>query len=617
MMLTAFTVAVLALTALAERLRLNAPLVLMLVGVLASFLPFIEAPELSPELVLVGLLPPLLYASAVTSSLIDFRRNIRAIGWLSVGLVLFTVAGIGVLIHALLPVSWPVAFAVGAIVAPPDAVAATAVAKSIGLPRRVVSVLEGESLVNDATALVSLRTAVVAISATVTTGQVVGDFAVAVVVAIAVGLIVGKLAVWALARLHDVLLATALTFVVPFVAYVPAEELHASGVLAVVVAGLAIGYWSSRLPHSGQIRINTRVNWAMIQFLLENAVFLLLGLQVHRIVSDAAANDLGWGRILLACVLTLVGVMVLRLVWVLATRVFVMAKKRQAANWGESVIIGWAGMRGVVTLAAALTLPSDLPNRSALILVAMAVTVGTLVVQGLTLPTLARRLGISGPDPREDALQEAVVMERVSRAGLEAAHAAAGDQDKDVMRRIEQMTSLRNNALWERLGRESEVETPSDAFRRLRLAALEGERADLLRIRDAGDVDAEVISSALWSLDAEEASLARIARRADLVSAAPLRPSLPEEPCAHLREAPCTVHPLTVDSCPECVAEGLTPVHLRLCLTCGHVGCCDSSVGRHATAHFEATGHPVMRSIEPGENWRWCFVDQLTGGGSE
>ncbi|WP_394276942.1 Na+/H+ antiporter [Luteococcus sp.] len=615
---TAFLVVVLAVTAACRRTGLNAPLALLVVGLLGSYLPGIHAPELSPEMVIIGALPPLLYASAINTSLVDFRRNIPAIGWLSIGLVLFTTAGVGVLVHSMIDVPWPAAFAIGAVVAPPDAVAASAVARSVGLPRRVVSVLEGESLVNDATALVTLRTAIAAMGASVTIGGVLLDFVRAVVVAVVVGLVVAKVMGLCMRLTEDAVTGTTLSILAPFIAFVPAEELHGSGVLAVVVTGLVLGHTSPRIQ-SGQTRLAQRVNWHTIQFLLENAVFLLIGLQVRTIVNNARGSDLSTLDVLAVCAASLLAVVVLRVVWVLGTRLLVhIGPTRQTTPARESVVISWAGMRGVVTLAAALTLPLDTPYRSVLILVALAVTIGSLLLQGLTLPMVARRIGVHGPDPREDTLQEATIYQHAVAAGLERAREKARPGDESTVQRLEELGQQRINSVWERLGRtEDELETPSQTWRRLRSEAIVAERDTVLKIRDAGQAEHEVLAQVLNSLDVEEASIFHYTEAARKVHRAPLRPHLPQAPCDHLGGAPMWVEPLTPGVCAECEQEGTDPVHLRLCLDCGHVGCCDSSVGMHATRHFERTGHATMRSIEPGESWRWCYVDELLAAGDD
>nr|WP_277628102.1 Na+/H+ antiporter [Arsenicicoccus dermatophilus] len=607
---------VLAVTTLSDRWGLSAPLVLILVGLIGSYLPFVHEPMLSPELVLVGILPPLLYTASHNTSLVDFRANLSAIGWLSIGLVLFTALGVALVVQGILPVPFAAAFAIGAVVAPPDAVAATAVAKQIGLPRRVVTVLEGESLVNDATALVSLRTATQALVATVSVGAVLLDFGRAVLVGVGVGLLVAVVASQVLRRTTDPVATTALSFLLPFIAFAPAEELHGSGVLAVVVAGLLLGH-EAPVVETAQSRVTTRVNWRTITYLLENSVFLLVGLQTRSIVSAAGRSSLGWGRVIGVCVAALLAVMVLRVVWIMATRFVVRARGRAGTPTTEAAVVAWAGMRGVVTLAAALSLPAATPHREVLVLVALVVTAGTLLIQGLTLPLVARRLGVHGPDPREDALQEATLYARAVAAGHRAMREVVTPETAELLDQLRAQSEQRVNAVWERLGgwRQGQ-ETPSEAYRRLRTVALHAEREEVLRARAEGTVDQEVIASVLSALDVEESSLVRVEDRARRVRAA-LTPALPSAPCEHLAAAPCYVEPRTTGECIGCRAEGTVPVHLRLCLTCGYVGCCDSSAGRHATRHFQATGHPAMRSFEPGESWRWCYVDELLAAGQE
>ncbi len=241
-------------------------------------------------MVLLGLLPPLLYAAAIQTSLVDFNANRRSILLLSVGLIVFTTVGVGVLVHSLLPgVGWPGALAIGAVVAPPDAVAATAIGRRIGLPRRIVTILEGESLLNDATALVSLRTAVAAGGAGITAVGVGLDFALAAGGGVAVGVVLYLVIGWVRRRVEDPLTDTAISLVTPFAAYVLAEEIHASGVLAVVVAGLLLGHRSPVLQTASS-RIAERMNWRTIAFVLENVVFLLIGLQAARLVADVGAQ---------------------------------------------------------------------------------------------------------------------------------------------------------------------------------------------------------------------------------------------------------------------------------------------------------------------------------------
>jgi monovalent cation/hydrogen antiporter len=608
-----------AVAGLARRFNLSAPLMLTLVGVVASFLPFVPEVHLSSEVVLVGLLPPLLYAAAIRSSLVDFKENRRPIGFLSVGLVIFTALGVGVVTWLLLPVPFAAAFALGAVVAPPDAVAATAIARRIGLPRRVVTLLEGESLVNDATALVCLRTAIAALTVGyVSVGGVTLDFVRAALGGVVIGMVVAWLVGLVRKAVTDSVIDTTLSFMVPFVAYLPAEELGASGVLAVVVAGLLLGHRSPVLQDASS-RLSERVNWSTIQFLLENSVFLLIGLQVRWIVADVGQSTLGRGQIVGVCLAVLAAVIVLRPMWVFPVRILAIRPGPDRAgripSLRSTAIISWAGMRGVVTLAAVFALPEDTPQREVLVLIAMVVTAGTLVLQGFSLPWLARRLGVHGPDPREDALQEATVLQSAVRAGMRALDECSDEIDEQTMDTLRRRVEQRVNIVWERLGNtDSTQETPSEAYRRVRLQMLAAEREEVLRIRDAGEADHEVLEQVMGALDLEESMLDRVERGDEAAREGLL---LPPEPvggaCEHLRQAPTHIRPLTPQGCPDCEREGTTPVHLRMCLSCGNIGCCDSSVGKHADRHHAETGHPVMRSFEPGEAWRWCYVDDLLG----
>ena len=619
--LLAVAATVVVFSAIARRAGLAAPLVLIVVGVIGSYLPFVHEPGLSPDVVLVGLLPPLLYAAAIRTSLVDFGDNRATIIGLSVGLVLFTALGVGLVTYWLLPIPFAAAFALGAVVGPPDAVAATAVARRIGLPRRMVTVLEGESLVNDATALVSLRTAVAALTAagTVSLGGVALGFGWAVVGGVGIGVVVALVVGLVRRREDDTVIDTALSFLVPYLAYLPAEKVHASGVLAVVVAGLLLGH-KSPVIQTASSRMSERINWRTVQFILENSVFLLIGLQMRRILRDVGDSGLGWGTITLVCGAVLLTVVVLRPVWVFPFR---WLKTRLGARtghpfapWTDSAVLSWAGMRGVVTLAAALTLPPTTPHRALLVTVAMVVTVGTLLVQGATLPWLARRLGVRGPDPREDALQEASILQSSVAAGLSALEKCE-DVEPQMMDLLRERAENRTNIVWERLGqgREDGREPPSETYRRLRMVMLQAERRELLRLRDARSADHEVLSHVMAQLDVEESMLDRIEERTSALRDDPLLPpERAEDECEHLAaHHDRYVAPNTPHGCADCLREGMQWVHLRLCLDCGNVGCCDSSPGRHAEKHFSSTGHPVMRSFEPGEAWRWCFVDGQLG----
>lgn len=619
----ALAAAVVAVTAVAERIRFSAPLLLMLVGIGASYVPFIDAPTLSSNVVLLGFLPPLLYATAIRTSVIDFRANRRSIGYLSVLLVVITALGIGWITWMILPVPFAVAFALGAVVAPPDAVAATSIARRVGLPRRLVTILEGESLVNDATAITCLRVAIAAIGGAVSVAEVSIGFLVAAGGGTLVGLAVAAVAVIVRKRIHQPVFDTAISLMVPFAAYLPAEEIHygdfhGSGVIAVVVAGLALGH-KSPVIQSGQSRLSERVNWATIQFLLENTVFLLIGLQSRRIVGGLGQSEIGGGRIAWFCVAVLFGVIGLRLIWVNAARFFLFRRERDAGaerpDWRSGLVIGWAGLRGVVTLAAAFLIPESVEHREILIFAAMVVTAGTLLLQGLTLPLLVRWLGLRGPDPRSDALQAATVLQTAGNAALAELERVRRPTDSaETLSLLRERIGSRADALWERLGATGEVETPAEEYRRLRLQTLTAERDEVLRIRSTGTVDHEVIEQVLATFDIEESMLTIATGRADpLTDDDPLETPRTASNCVHLTATPVEIEPSGPGVCQDCVQEGTRTVHVRICLTCGNVGCCDSSVGRHAERHFQLAHHPVMRSFEPGEAWRWCYLDEQLG----
>jgi CPA1 family monovalent cation:H+ antiporter len=620
----ALVATVLAVTALANRIGFSAPLLLMLVGIGLSFLPEVPIPELTSELVLLGFLPPLLYAAAIRTSVIDFRANRRSIAQLSVLLVVVTALGVGLITWLILPVSFPVAFALGAVVAPPDAIAATTIARRVGLPRRLVTILEGESLVNDATAITCLRAAIAAIAGTLTAAQVTVGFLIALLGGLAVGLVVALVAIPIRARITTPAFDTAISILMPFAAYLPAEVLsigdsHGSGVIAVVTAGLILGH-KSPVIQSGQSRLSERVNWATIQFLLENTVFLMIGLQARRIIEANSRSELSGQQIAGFCAAVLVGVIVIRLLWVLGTRPFLFRRDKDTgaatAPWTYALVIGWAGLRGVVTLAAAFLIPEGVPHRETLIYAAMVVTAGTLLLQGLTLPYLVRALGLRGPDARSDALQAATVLQTSSNSAIAHLGDIVGPDDApETVELLRDRIAARPDAMWEKLGRPGDDETPAEQYRRLRLKTLDVERNEVLKIRSSGTVDHDIIEEVLGSFDIEESMLTVATERTDQLveNVSVTTPTVAAGPCDHLERAPAAINPNGPGICEDCIREGTRTVHLRICLSCGNVGCCNSSVGRHAERHFRHTSHPVARSFEPGESWRWCYLDERIG----
>ncbi len=605
-----------AVSAIAPRIGVPAPLLLVLIGVGASYLPFVAPIPLSPELVLIGLLPPLLYAAAIRTSLVDIKANRRSISLLAVGLVIFTTAIVGLVAFWLLPIPLAAAVAFGAVVAPPDAVAATAIARRIGLPRPIVTVLEGESLLNDATALVALRTAIAALAATVSLWGITLDFLWAAVGGAAIGIVVALVVALIRKHVRDPLVDTALSLMAPFAAFLPAEEAHASGVIAVVACGLLLGHKAPRVQNATS-RLNERINWSTIQFLLENTVFLLIGLQVRLIADDVGRSELSAGTIITFCVAVLLTVILVRPLWVFPVRYLLIRPRDDSGRsipWTHTAVVSWAGMRGVVTLAAVFVLPSTVPNLEILVLGAFVVTAGTLLLQGLSLPWLARRLGVRGQSAREDALQEAIVLRSAAAAGrAELERLVTPDDDEHTVEMLRNRGEKQVNVVWERLGRPEADETPSETYRRLRVAMLGAERDEVLRIRDEGRVDSDVLADVLYRLDVEESMIDRPPLREEHEDELLTTPARTAGECDDLASAPMSKVPTFTDGCPDCIREGTRWVHLRLCLSCGNVGCCDSSVSKHAEKHFHASDHAVMRSFEPGEAWRWCYVHELLG----
>ncbi|MFD4991165.1 cation:proton antiporter [Cellulosimicrobium cellulans] len=586
---TLAVVAIVGVNILAPKAGVAAPLVLVAVGVAVSFVPAVPEIEFEPEWILAGILPPLLYSAAVGLPTMDFRRDFTAISGLSVVLVLLSTVLLGYLFTWLIPgIPLAAGFALGAIVSPTDAVA-TSIVKRLGASPRVVTLLEGESLLNDASALVLLRSAIAAIALTVASDgvapafslwAVAGDFVFAVVVAVLVGSLVGFVGLTVRRRLANPALSTAVSFVVPFIAYLPTEELGASGLVAVVTAGLVTGNGAAKYLRP-QHRLAEESNWRTVELLLEGGVFLLMGLELFALVTDVQeAHGSLWRAVGIAALAAVV-ILVVRSAYV-ATLLRSLARRarrgesmrgviqgmqekidarfgpaeapletyepsgrhrdaprtggpkevpqarvgrirtslrRRAADidyltaeplgWREGTLLVWAGMRGVVTLAAAQTLPTDTPQRSFLVLVAFGVAAGTLVVQGGTLPWVVRRLGLAGGSSRADEDRGAV------RVELDAAAVAVIDApdlrrsdgstyDGDVVARV------RRDVVRELENRDTDAATSAELFaqyKELRLRAIAAQRVALLAARTSGAYSSQALRHALDLLDAEQIDL--------------------------------------------------------------------------------------------------------------
>jgi Na+/H+ antiporter len=506
-----------AVAGLARRLRVSAPVLLVVVGLAVSFIPGVPDYTLNPDVVLLLILPPLLYSAALESSYIGFRANLRPIGFLSIGLVLATTVVVGFVVHAAIPqIPLAAAFALGAIVAPPDAVAAAAVGRELGLPRRVLTILGGESLVNDATALTALRVATAAaVGGGISLLEGTGMFVLAAGGGVVVGLVLAPALHWLRRRITEPVLENTLSLVTPFAAYLAAESIDASGVLAVVVVGLYLGHHEAHTSYAA--RLQASAVWRMIDFLLESIVFALIGLQLPAVLGaldgKSAVTYAGYA------VLVTVVVIVVRVVWVfpftygprwLSKRI---RERDPSPPWQVPAVISWAGMRGVVSLAAAFALAPDFPARELILFLTFAVVLGTLVIQGFTLPWVIRKLGIEADETYRDNLAEANAQHRAINAAIDRLDELMDGESPppdDVVERLRAMAEHRRNGAWERLGGgtgQNNAETPSSAFRRLRREMLGAERQAFLEMRNKGHLDDEVMRQVMYELDLEEAML--------------------------------------------------------------------------------------------------------------
>ena len=506
-------VAVLVLTALARRLPIPYPIFLVLGGLALSFVPRVPVVHLDPDVVFLIFLPPILWSAAYFTSLRDFRANLRPIMLLAVGLVVATTVAVAMVARAVVPgMSWPVAFALGAIVSPPDAVAATAIARQLRIPYRLVAVLEGESLVNDAAALVLYRVAVAAaVTGSFVVSEALWQFVLAAAGGVIIGLLVGAATSRAMRGASESSAQIAITLLAPYVAWILAERAHTSAVLACVAGGIYV-----RQVFSAQVapatRLEARAVWDLFVFILNGLIFILIGLQLGAIREaglPGPPRTLLWQGAVISA--TAIGV---RLVWVplgsLLPRLLSPALRRRdpIPPWRHILLLAWIGMRGVVSLAAALALPvataagAPFPYRDQIILFAFGVILATLVLQGLTLTPLIRALRLGEDDTLD--LEEAWAREAAARAALARLEELARDPG---MRRedIERLRALYT----QRLQRASPLAVGAGdsaeraAYRRLRYETLSAERRALIALRDQGVISDEVLHRLEQELDVE------------------------------------------------------------------------------------------------------------------
>jgi len=482
----------------AQRLRVPLAVALVLGGIALAFVPGIGTVELEPELALALFLPPLLQASAYRTDWPAFRFNLRSILLLAVGAVFFTAAAVAVVARMLVPdLPWWAAITLGAIVAPPDAVAAAAVLKQVRLPKRIVTVLEGESLINDASSLVLYRFAVAAtLAGSFSLGSGVAQFFGSAIGGVLIGWAVGRATMWLFALIEDTLLDITISLLAGFFAYFLAEQVHASGVLAAVACGLLLGR-QQRAEFTGESRLAIATIWSFVEFLLTALVFMLIGLQLRGIIGRLEGYDPGELALLGAAVsATLI---VSRFAWVFPAiwlpRLLSpsLRERDPMPPWSYPAIVSWAGMRGVVSLAAALALPARFPGRDVIVLLAFCAIFATLVVQGTTLGWVIRRLGLEEDDEAPPEPETARARAELAEAALSAVRGhvddVASEHGEAAAELLEEYRIRARRASIE--GQDVEVISGQlEAQQRLRLVAIDAARTKLAEQTDRIDADA-------------------------------------------------------------------------------------------------------------------------------
>ncbi len=512
-------VAVLALVG--RRLNIPYPILFVMGGLVLGSIPGLPDVRLDPDLVFLFILPPLLFPAAMFTSWRDFRQNLRPISLLAVGLVLFTTVTVAFLAFYFMDLPLPAGFVLGAIISPPDAIAATAIANRLHVPQRIVTILEGESLVNDATALVAYRFAVVAVATgTFSLAQAGGQFVLVSVGGILLGVAVGWLAEKFHQRVDDAPIEITVSLLTPYAAYLAAEELGVSGVLAVVAAGLYLGW---RLPEllSFQTRLKGGPVWEMLEFLLNGFVFILIGLQLPEVLGALSGNSLPLSRLIWYALLISVAVVAIRILWVFPAtylpRLLFPKICRHDPNppWRHVAIVAWTGMRGVVSLAAALALPltkrdgTPFPGRDLILFLTFVVILATLVVQGLSLPPLIRWLGIKDDGSMDKEEREARL--KANHVALARLNLLAGNDSAqtDALQRlrVEYEDHIRQVEGSEPESAGTPLRRFSSEYERLSHEALATERQTIIQLRNENVISDEVLRRIQRDIDLAEARL--------------------------------------------------------------------------------------------------------------
>ncbi len=514
-------VAIPTLSVIARLLGIPYPIMFVLGAIPLGYLPGVPNVELEPDLVLVIFLPPLLYVAAFFADLRALRADARGLSLTAIGLVLLTTCAVAIVGHELIGLPWAVAFALGAIVSPTDPVAATAITRQLGAPRRLVSLIEGESLINDSSALIAYRVAVAAaVGGSFSLFDASVDFVVAVVGGIAIGLLVGAAIAEVRRRLNDIPVEITISIFSGYVAYLPAEELGVSGVLAAVTTGIYLGWLAPQIS-TAQMRIQGFAVWELIVFLLNAVLFVLIGLQLPSILDEVSGIDVGTlAGYALAVIAVVIGT---RFVWLFTVPYLIRVLDRRASQVGRRVsagprvVVGWAGMRGAVSLAAALALPLEtdagapFPERDLVIFLAYCVVVFTVVVQGLTLPALIRRLGVVDDGAEEEAEEHAARI-AAAEAALEALDGYAEEEwtREGSVERLRALYAFRRRrfaTLRGDLEDQDGIVDQSLAYQRLMHGVIEAQRAAIVRMRNDGLISADVMRRVERDLDLEESRL--------------------------------------------------------------------------------------------------------------
>jgi CPA1 family monovalent cation:H+ antiporter len=513
-------VAVGALSALARVVRVPYPIVLVLAGAVVGFLPGLPEVKLDPEVVLVIFLPPLLYGSAIFANFNDLKSNLRGLTLSTVGLVLATMCGVAWAAHALVDgISWEAAFVLGAIVSPTDPLAAATVMRRLDAPRRLVSGIEGEGLFNDATALVAYKVAVTAVVAGSFSLADAGlEFIVGAAGGVAIGLLAGAVLAAVRRRVADTDVNVTLSLLTGYAAYIPADALGVSGILATVTAGIYMGIRAPAILPT-RARLQGYFVWEILDFVVNTILFVLVGLQLRTIVEGldgySASTLIGYG---LAVSGVVVGV---RLAWFFTVPYLIRMLDRRPSQLarrispGARVVLVWSGMRGAVSLAIALALPlatdagDPFPERDLIIFLTFAVIFFTLVVQGLTLPLLLRRLAIT--DGGEAAEEEVRARMAASKAALEQIDELAAEEwtREETLERMRGLYEYRKRRFAARAGKieDDGYEDRSLAYQQTVQVVLEAQRGALLRLRSSGELSNETMIRILREIDLEEARL--------------------------------------------------------------------------------------------------------------